>query len=380
LVIDDQPLERMLLAESLEGLGLDVLVVEDAEHCVAAIEEAERLQRPFDLVFVDCRMPGTNGFELVKRMSGSEGGYLRVVMLLTTDHRRGDIERCEQQGFAGYLFKPVKLSALAELVVATGEGMPSSDPEGEAAVARSHLPGLRILLAEDSCDNQLLIRAYLKGTTHTLVMANDGIEAIQRFREDRFDLVLMDMQMPVKDGYCATREIRSIERDDGRPRTRIVSLTAHAFDDEAKHSLDAGCDEHETKPISKRRLLEIIDRTRSGVQVTPHDDRRQLVNPDPEVADLVAGYLDNRREEIAVLSEALAGSQFDRIRVLGHNMKGNGGGYGCLAISEIGARMEAAAKVSDAAGVEEAIAELMDFLSAVRVDASHPVGDEEGAH
>ncbi|MBF0621285.1 MAG: response regulator [Magnetococcales bacterium] len=123
----------------------------------------------------------------------------------------------------------------------------------------------RILLAEDSEDNALLVQAFLKNTTCQLTMVENGQMAVEYCKNERFDLVLMDMQMPVMDGYTATRAIRNWEKEIGNPPTPIVALTAHALKEDEKKSLDAGCDGHLTKPIRKRRLLDAIKQYRLSV-------------------------------------------------------------------------------------------------------------------
>jgi CheY-like chemotaxis protein len=110
---------------------------------------------------------------------------------------------------------------------------------------------LRILLADDSPDNRLLVRAYLREAPYLLDNAENGREAIERFTSTAYDLVLMDIQMPEVDGYAATRAIRQWERDHGRPRTPIVALTASAVDDAVRGTREAGCDAHVTKPVKK---------------------------------------------------------------------------------------------------------------------------------
>lgn len=369
LVIAHHQLERTLLADALERMGLVVRVAASGEFGIDEVESAQRSDSPFDLVFVDCRMPKMNGFQVAQRLVQLRAGYRRAVMLLTTDHRRGDIERCHEAGFSAYLFKPVRESALNDLVLTENSGGLAVKPELPDEGTRPQQTGLRILLAEDSSDNQLLIRAYLRDSPHELVLANNGIEAIDSFREGQFDLVLMDMQMPIKDGYSATREIRGIERVEARSPTRIVALTAHAFDGESEKSFAAGCDDHVTKPISKRRLLEVIEESLVGGRIAARGDESgcYLITPDPEIADLVPDYLDGRRQDVAALREALGAGDFDRIQELAHNMKGTGTAYGCDALSEIGARMEAAAKISHGSAVDEEIVGLVGFLSRVEI-------------
>jgi CheY-like chemotaxis protein len=127
----------------------------------------------------------------------------------------------------------------------------------ENSEAQEEVP-LRILLAEDSEDNRLLIQLYLKKTQHVLDIAANGKVAVERFVSDNYDLVLMDMQMPVMDGYTATRKIREWEQKEKKPETPIVALTAHALKGDMEKCLSMGCSYFVSKPIKKNRLLEII--------------------------------------------------------------------------------------------------------------------------
>ncbi|MBF0294975.1 MAG: PAS domain-containing protein [Magnetococcales bacterium] len=143
---------------------------------------------------------------------------------------------------------PVKLADAARL-----EGTPA------VALPPSLVRGLRILLAEDVKENQELFAAYLANTPHRVVMAGNGMEAVARVREGSFDVVIMDVQMPEMDGYTATRLIRRWEQESGQAPVPIVALSAHAMEGETERSREAGCDSYESKPINKKRLLEILN-------------------------------------------------------------------------------------------------------------------------
>jgi CheY-like chemotaxis protein len=119
---------------------------------------------------------------------------------------------------------------------------------------------LQILLADDSIDNRLLIGVYLKGLQHHLTEVENGLEASEIFKKQKFDLILMDIQMPIMDGYTATREIRKWEADTGANPTPILALTAHAFEEDINASKKAGCTEHITKPLKKAKLLQLLER------------------------------------------------------------------------------------------------------------------------
>jgi signal transduction histidine kinase/CheY-like chemotaxis protein len=184
------------------------------------------------------------GLGISRRLVSSMGGELTVTS------RVGE----------GSTFRfAVKLGVATELVdprdrVATVKESPALAPQA----------GVRILIAEDSSDNRLLLRAYLKGGAYAVTFAEDGKQAVNMFLSGQFDLILMDIQMPVMDGLAATSVIRAIERDQDRARTAIVSLTANALQRDIEATRKAGCDAHLSKPISKQKLLTAIEQYRTG--------------------------------------------------------------------------------------------------------------------
>src|SRR5690606_25347980 len=131
---------------------------------------------------------------------------------------------------------------------------PSSAPPPVAPQGRS----LRILLVEDSPDNQVLIQSYLKNTTHRIDLADNGQIGVAKFQNGHYDLILMDMQMPVMDGLTATKTIRRLEQEQGLPAVQIVALTALALKEESARIFEAGCNAHMTKPLKRTTLLELL--------------------------------------------------------------------------------------------------------------------------
>ena len=199
---------------------------------------------------------------MVEHINKDLDGAGMAIMMLTSDRRSDDIARCRELDIAGYLVKPVKRSALLEAIT-TAISRTEIVPEGEVCavpVGPQGLQPLRILLAEDSEDNRLLIKAYLKKTPYRMDMAENGEIAVEKFISGKYDLVLMDMQMPVMDGYSATREMREWEGKEGAKASPIIALTAYATREEERKSLDAGCTAHLTKQIKKAKLLEAIQK------------------------------------------------------------------------------------------------------------------------
>ena len=218
-------------------------------------------------------------------------------------------------------------------------------------IMRSVEAGTKVLLAEDNPENVILVQAYLDGLSVSLDFAENGIEAVEKFRRGDYDLVLMDIQMPIKDGYTATREIRDWEKAHGLRRVPIIALTAHALNGVSAECVDAGCDWHLTKPVERYDLLEAL------AKFTEHSARR----PEP-VSDLVAArrpaFLANRRLDLKRMRVALAAKDFIVIQKIAHNCKGTGRGYGFPEISEMGAVIEKAAKALDAGGVAQSVGDL----------------------
>ncbi len=260
LVVDDNETNRLIVRRTLEARGMQVDEAPDGESAIEAFHRARQAGRPYDAVLLDCRMPGMDGFSVAETLR-REGGDVATMMMLTSSNLSTHLRRAQGIGLGAYLVKPVKqqdlLRGVAGLIGEQRvEVAGAVEPEEEGAEAAR---GKRILLVEDTPDNRLLIRAYLKRTPHQLDEAENGEIAVQKFRENRYDLVLMDVQMPVMDGYAATRAIREWEKAQGLEPTPVVALTAHAIKEDSDRSLEAGCTAHLTKPIKKATLLAAIE-------------------------------------------------------------------------------------------------------------------------
>src|SRR3954467_3384573 len=226
---------------------------------------------------------------------------------------------------------------------------------GAAAPARTGaepaLRPLRILLAEDSPDNRTITVAYMKDTPYRVDIAENGAIALEKFTAGHYDLVLMDRQMPVMDGLTATRAIREWEQANHRPLTPIVALTAAALKGDQEQCLAAGCTAYLSKPIKQEVLLQAMrELAVLAPPRLPEEGRRTemiLVRVNPKFADLIPGFLQNRRQDVGAIVDALERGDFDTVEGLGHGMKGVGGSYGFQTITDIGAALEQAAESGD---------------------------------
>jgi CheY-like chemotaxis protein len=260
LVVDDNETNRLILTETLTSWGAAVTEVGSGTEALAELERARDQDQPYSLALLDSRMPGMAGFDVADCIRKDPALSRVTMMMLTSDRRKGDLVRCQQLGIASYLIKPIKRRDLSEAIRSilsteekTGDDAAVRTPHGDRRTT------IDLLLADDSEDNRFLIQAYLRNSRYILDTAENGTVACQKFMTHSYDLVLMDMQMPVMDGYAATRQMRAWEKETGTSPTPIVALTAYALKEEVQKSLDAGCDTHLSKPIKKSVLLKTIE-------------------------------------------------------------------------------------------------------------------------
>lgn len=258
-IMDEDTSHSAVIRNYLSECGVSVAELGGPESAVEEVLRAQHEQRPYDVVFLSARLSGAGGFQIAESLSGAMQRPGQMIMLFPVNGRSGDITRCHDLGLGGYLFKPVQrrdlFQALRAVIEKTSLRRNSPIESGEQSETPSPL---RILLAEDSEDNRTLILAYLKRTPHVIDIAENGAVAFEKCRTQLFDLVLMDVQMPIMDGHAATRAIREWECSRGLPAVPIIALTAHARQDDVESSRAAGCTAHLTKPIKKATLLAAV--------------------------------------------------------------------------------------------------------------------------
>ena len=214
LVVDDNATNRRLLDEILRSWGVKPDLAADAHQALGLMHHAHARGEPYRLVVTDGHMPDIDGFMFVRQIRESPELKSAVVMMLTSGDNPDDLARCEQLKIASYLLKPVKQSELLDemlrtLGVATTEDSRSERLAVQEAAAASPHAALQILLVEDSPVNQKLANAVLQKAGHLVTIANHGREALEIWRSQAFDLILMDIQMPEMDGFEATQAIRA---------------------------------------------------------------------------------------------------------------------------------------------------------------------------
>jgi two-component system, sensor histidine kinase and response regulator len=261
LVVDDNRTNCKVLAGQLRRLGLESVCVNSAAEALSVMN-AELGVKPFEVALIDHQMPDCDGAELGQRINSTDSLKATRLVLLTSSGTKGDVSRFEELGFAGFLLKPVALRELAaclETVLSAEaaewhsrtQGIVTQRPPTAEAKKR------RILLAEDNVVNEKVATHTLRRLGYEVHAVGNGQDAVAAWRLSRYDLILMDCQMPVMDGYEATREIRTLEA--GRRRIPIVALTAHAMKDDDAKCFAAGMDGHLTKPLDRERLQACLE-------------------------------------------------------------------------------------------------------------------------
>jgi PAS domain S-box-containing protein len=302
LVVDDNASSREILQEMLTSFSFDVALAASGEEGLSEYFEA-RAEKSFDLVITDWKMPGMDGLETARRIKSQAagGGKPPPVILITAYGREEVLRKAEQIGLEGVLLKPVSPSVLFDTIMqAFGRDemhQQRSFQEGRRADTDVEtLHGARVLVVEDNQINREVASEILAGAGLAVSLAVNGREAVDKVLNGDFDVVLMDVQMPVMDGYAATREIRRSGRHANLP---IIAMTAHAMAGDQEKSLAAGMQAHVTKPIDPEKLFATLARWVRR----PTGESRQT----PPSGTEPTGDTGDRRDVNAAVPETLAG-------------------------------------------------------------------------
>ncbi len=269
LIVDDNETNRRILRTMVGHWGLHAIDADSGKGALALLDRAGNVGQPVSLVVTDLHMPGMDGFELTRAIRDHPRFGSLPIILLTSSASPGDKAVCDELGVAARLLKPVKQSLLLDNIMRIlGAADRSRAPAAAASPPRAPAPGprpLRVLLAEDNPVNQKFAVRVLEGAGHSVVVANNGREAVERSGSEPFDIVLMDIQMPEMDGLDATRAIRAREGEAGAPRrVPIIAMTANAMKGDREMCLAAGMDGYVAKPVKKDVLFAEVDRILKG--------------------------------------------------------------------------------------------------------------------
>jgi CheY-like chemotaxis protein len=258
LLISDNATSSLILQKMLQDLGFESDAYRSPKDAPARLLSLTTKEQPYSLAVIDISMPATDAFALIAEIRRI-ARTLPIVML-DSNARPGDAAHQAEAGLSGHALKPVARSRLLGLVsAALGEGKPQQGPAGSVDNREQlAVKPARILVVDDSQNNRLLYQAYLRSSQYQLTFEEEGKAAVDRFATSDFDLILMDMEMPVMDGLAATRAIRALETERGARLIPIIDVSV----EDIERTGDAGCTAYLTKPVSKLNLLRVIERHR----------------------------------------------------------------------------------------------------------------------
>jgi len=379
LVVDDNSTSREIFQDMLESFSFDVTLAASGKEGLVEIEKAPE-EEPIELVIMDWKMPGMDGIETARRIK--QHSYLKHIpaIIMATAYGREDVMRkADQLGLEGFLLKPVSPSVLFDAIMqAFGKEISETSrrariKEGEAETLQN-IRGARILLVEDNEINQQVAKEILEGAGLNVTVANNGQEAVDAVQKDNFDAVLMDVQMPVMDGYTATREIRNLKSE--IRNVPIIAMTAHAMAGDEEKSLAAGMNGHVTKPIDPDQLFAALqkwirpaDQRASTRQAKASDLKEAAAEDKPKLDaaqklpdslpgfDLAEGLKRLRGNQplyrkllldfgakyttvAAEIRQALDAGDFKQAHSLIHNLKGLAGNLAATALQAAAVEME----------------------------------------
>ena len=383
LVVDDNERGRRLLEEVLTHWHMRPTAVDGGPAGLAELDRARAEGDPYVLAIIDSRMPGMDGFTLAERIKANPALANTVLVMLTSGGKSGDGARCRELGIAAYLVKPVKHSDLWEAVMVT-VGAQRQEVAAPELVTQHSLResrrSLRILVAEDSPVNLSLVVKVLEKRGHVVGTATNGRGALEALRRAKFDLVLMDVEMPEVDGIEATAVIRANERET-KTHLPIIAMTAHAMKGDRERCLEAGMDGYVSKPIRVQDLIETIDRTVLGehgpaVGVSGSAVSEDVIDwlgaithleGDVDLLREIAGmFVAQCPELIARVRQAVEQGDPVEIERAAHTIKGSVGNFAAKAAFEAAQRLEKVGRDGDLGEAEGARLKLEEELERLK--------------
>jgi two-component system, sensor histidine kinase and response regulator len=383
LIIDDNATNRFVLREMVHRWGMRPTTADGGERALEAIAEATIQNDPYHVVLLDCHMPHLDGFMVAERIHGNPGVQGVTILMLTSAERSSDIRRCRELGLAAYLVKPVMQKELRATVIQVLAGTSGlGERRLKVAAPEPELP-LRILLAEDNVVNQRVAVSLLSRLGHEVTVAPDGRAAIEAYRGQGFDLILMDVQMPVLSGYDATRAIRQLEQATGT-RIPIIAMTARVMKGDRERCLEAGMDDYLSKPIQGKLVMEVIRRTLSALSPLPGAAGAPGIN-ETTALELMGGDRETLRQvkDLCIIEtphlldeieRALAAAEAEALAAASHTLRGMYLVFGPNEMVTIGEHLEELAVTRDltaAAAVYETLRAAADRAMAALRSTEH---------
>ena len=382
LVVDDNATNRRILDGILRSWGMHATLAANGREALELLSATDQKAQRFALILTDSRMPQMDGFQLVERIRQTPQLEAATVLMLSSAHSTEDAARARELGLSSYLIKPVRRSALLSAITEALVGSPGLAEESVEPAKPSRAKSLRVLVAEDNAVNRKLASSILQRAGHSAILVTNGREAVDAVEREQFDVVLMDVQMPVMGGFEATRLIREREAGSGR-RTPIIAVTAHAMKGDKEACFEAGMDGFAPKPIQSAKLLEMLDRLGSGSMLEPSSRAGTAHRGDTDALDevalmeLVGGnrelagelaeiFLEDLAPRVTEITAAVEERDADRLMAGAHALRGSAGSLRAEIVSAAAGVLEGMGRSGEMGGVQRALAELNFALARLR--------------
>ena len=369
LIVDDIPAARDSLALKLKLYSYETVSVGSVDEAWEYI-----VQNPsFDLVLADELMPMRGGLDLLTLLrSDSRFARLPFILLSLFGAEHGTNDQEHRPNAIG--LKPIRAAHLASLIdqVMTGK-TPHAPNLKSSPQARPTFRGNKILLVEDNPVNQRVAQRILQNLAAEVVIANNGAEALERIGAATFDAVLMDCQMPVMDGFTATRRIRELEASRGTKRLPVIALTANVMSEDRENCITAGMDAHLSKPIEPVQLIEALSRflkaPAAGPPAVDRDALRELTGGDAEFErELAETFVSSGDQCLAEIMAAIQVNDFDTIRKRAHSLKGASANIHAQDLCQAASSLENAVRENSLPAIGGLVADLTAKLAAVNAE------------
>jgi len=377
LVVDDNATNRRILQEMLSRWQMWPTMVDSGRQALARLEQAREQGEPFAMVLLDAHMPEMDGFTVAMHMQQDPALAGTTILMLSSADLAGDTARCREVGIARHLMKPITQAELWDAIL-TALGGAAHTPAALPTVSLLTAPGadrpLHILLAEDNRVNQRVARHMLEKQGHTVVVVSDGQAALTALAQTPFDLVLMDIQMPVLDGLAATAAIRAQEPPQG-PHVPIIAMTAHAMRGDRERCLAAGMDGYVAKPLTTAALTAAIAPLRpvplppptpvGGPPVDMAAALRSVEGDQGLLEDLFEAFQQDYPKQLAELQDAIGMGDAARTARVAHSLKGAVGYFGTQRTFALAAQLETLGRQAELEGALSLVQELEQELAQI---------------
>jgi two-component system, sensor histidine kinase and response regulator len=387
LIVDDNATNRRILEEMLKSWHLTPSVTDGGVSALSELQRAANHGKPYRLVLLDCMMPGMDGFSLAELIGGNIALNSPTMVMISSATRPGDAEKCRQLGIIRHMTKPVIKSELFNTICDALDKHQGREVPHTVETPVQRGPALRVLLVEDGVVNQRVARGFLERAGHTVTVAGNGREGINALSQGTFDVVLMDLQMPVMDGLEATAVIRAREVESGE-RIPIIAMTAAAMKGDRERCLLGGMDAYVSKPIDPNELFRtmealVVKKQQAESAVAMADRRPEVTALEPNEADInfdevsrqIPGGADGARglayiflEECQKLTEEIRQSisavDAKTLRRAAHTLKSSAQIFCAHRLASIARQLEQFGK-------EEQVSHAAGLLSALEQSADH---------